>query len=270
MSAIPTILEKLVLQGKAQFRVMNHAFGSFGRIMLPNESFAVITKIIWYPFLQAFDEDITNLSYADYFQYNEWQLKIDGKKSLNYYQFRNNLEYYITDPTYKFKLSDAVVESDLNDYFLFKQGNPIIIDTYLVCQDYIKLTITRNIQAVSVGGLFTQLNASANEPTPPNGVGGQNVLLTNTFRCPPPVGGNRFVYMPPYRQYAGNPAIANPRVMENYTQDIIPQAQVSPTSNGSLLAPPNVFNYFIYQKYPLINFHYVVVNRNDWNNLMNS
>lgn len=397
---IPKQLERLILKGLAEYRVFNQAFGSFGTIPLPPMQTAIITNIIWYPFLNpikpildgpiipgtpavgsidlsfegpigppptflsnlnipgpniiAVTWDIVNpantqaniqagldaifgpgtwlcsftivtpgvdvfwsittstpgtayngevmtidtipadfsqgpapfsggsqgtviadfLTYGDLFNYNEYQLKIDGKKTKNYYHFRNEMDFQwfnglinneILFGTPGVSLTDLVDNTTLSKNFLLKNQRPTQINTYLVCEEYIKLTVTRNALVETMVNTMGLVNNRADEKNSPNGIANKNVLLNSNMQG----GLIQQDYQPPQKINTGAPS--GDRLKENYVQDIsFNNASMLTEPQGIINLNPALPNLSPYVTHPLITIGVVLVNKNGFDELQNN
>lgn len=254
---LSTRLEKAILAGWATYRTMNHAYGSFGSITIPKDHMAIVTRVKWNHFLNP--PKTEHLTWRELFKYNEYQLKIDGKKSINFLQFRNKFDFKITNPTLQIDLSTRINVDDFNRYILPIAQQPILEDVYFVCEDYINLTITRNVYINSISTDFKPLNPKANQPPPPVGLGTLNVLTSLEGTSP---GSDTYTYTPVTFPNAKPITVPiNPQHMETYTQ---------PISKDSLLTDVKgeVNNLINYQT-PLIELAIVIFNCKYQDKIMN-
>jgi hypothetical protein len=288
---IPAHLERAILHGFADFRTISHAFSTFGTIDIPNNATVVITQIKWYPFLnpiKKFQADGSSATtWRDLFKYIEYQLKIDGKKSKNYLQYKNEFTWQwfgsadrgtfngIFDPLtgafngsfvgVDFQLDDIInYQSEIWKNFLPIMHAPIIQDVYFVCEEYIKLTVTRNVFVEQVNTIYGLLQPPANEPPTPNGV--QNVNLLQRAEMISPGGQTQF-YWPAGIDDNGND-INTPRKLENYTQDIDPAF----SSISDMQTSPMIFELparFPYHSLPLVEISLVTINNNYFDKIKN-
>ena len=355
---IPRLLEKAILNGWAEFRTISHAFSSFGNLPIPNNSTVIITSIKWYPFInpiikRASDGSITT-TWRDLFRYNEYQLKIDGKKSKNFLQYRNEFDFKsfgingggngvfnfdtsgilnglsngtengsVTGTTNQngnatviengtppppftatianqnfdnnlvtinavtntinlnensnslgaFTFNGTGLTVNLDDIINFEseeflnflpiQKAPIIQDVYFVCEEFIKLTVTRNCFVNNVNTIMGLLQPVANENPAPDGLKDSNVLLRAELNSPTP---NTEYYWPGLIKNDGN-NLVTPRKVENYIQDIDKDFSIISdiaTINADLPAK------FPYQTTPLIEFGIITINNKYWENIKNS
>ena len=275
MSAITLLLEKLILKGQASYNVFNHAFGGFGAIPLPPDQVAIITQIEFTPFINPIKSlgMAPPMTYGEFFNYFEYQLKIDGKKSKNYHIYRNPFNWKLTDNTFNFSMADEIVRDDLKNKFCFIASPPIQTETYQVCEERINLTISRNSMVYRMDDSLTYgpLNAAANEQNVPNGVYNMSTInRLNMFD----INLNQQNYYPPSIQNAFAPLI--PGAVQNYYQSNrvqTPQSFNSQISNIQDLE--DVFHPFLYPINPLISFPlvkigYVLVNKNAFDELINT
>lgn len=267
---ITPILEKLILRGDANYTVVSHAYGMFGRIPCPDGKIIIIEKIIWYPFLNPIKWIVGGLTWNQFFQYCEYQLKIDGKKTITKYQFRNALNVTLSPGVTPINWDAAI---NINDFqnVLLQPGEPIIIDTFLVCTDHIKLTISRN-DCINdfAGSTYGILNERATEQPSPNGMGGVGTLLELVQKN---IDATRQYLNPPSTEYDDTLTV-NPQYRENYSNMINPSGSGLATgANSQLQLPandPTFFKNFPYSTMPLITFGIVYINENAASNLQST
>lgn len=257
--ALTPHLENAILKGWATFRIINQAFANFSKIEIPNNATVIITHVKWYPFLNPINKggDINGFTYRQFFEYNEHTLKIDGKKSTNFLVFRNEFDYHWTKQGIDFNLDEQVNTDMLNSFFLPLQKRPIHTDTYFICEEYIKLTATRNAFIDKLNANYGVLNPTMSEPKPQVGMEGVTTLLDVTMNS---LGGKQQVYVPPTYKGANMTVIPNQQTMENYMQGI--DETFSTYNNLDKI-------HFPYHTQPLIELGLVVVNNNNFNKLKN-
>ena len=274
MSATTYLLEKLILQGKASYNVFNHAFGMFGAIPLPPEQVAIVTQIEFTPFINPIKSlGMPPMTYGELFNYLEYQLKIDGKKSQNYHVFRNPFKWKLTDNTFNFRMDTEIVRDDLKNKFCFIASPPIMVNTYQVCEERINLTISRNSMVYRMDDSLTYgpINNKANEQNAPNGVFNvPTINRLNMFN----VDLNNQNYFPPSIENANAPVI--PNSIQNYFQGNHPQTPQSFNSQISNIQDlDDVCHPFLYPinplvSFPLVKIGYVLVNKNAFDALINT
>jgi len=157
---ITPILEKAILNGWAKFQIHNHSFSNFGRIIIPKNSTVIITHVLWYPFFNPKKVGLREITYKDLFKYNQYQLKIDGKKSTNYLIYNNGNEFQrmTMGAAANIDLTQVIDESVLRRFWLYLQKNPIHTDTFFICEEYIKLTVTKNVFIDKIASNIAPLN----------------------------------------------------------------------------------------------------------------
>jgi hypothetical protein len=267
--AITPILEKLLLQGKAKNKIHHFAFSSFTRLEIPENSFIVIHKIYWNPFINPEAFDITQMTWKEFFQYSEYQLKIQSAKNTPiYYILRNEISFDYFKPNVfppglpELNLDELVNIDTLNKFMLLRAKKPVIFDTWISSYDYLNFTLTRNSQVnvgVTVGVGFAPVNNYAEELTPPNGIAGTNVLLEGIF-----LDVSTTDYQPPTNRLTSLPLPSNE--VESYHQQIVGNT-FGDFHNHSMIADPNTApliqgknNAYVFN--PLISFEYCVIQKN--------
>ncbi len=257
--ALTPHLENAILQGWATFRIINHAFANFSKIEIPNNATVIITHVKWYPFLNPIGKngDFSNITYRQFFEYSEHTLKIDGKKSTNYLIFRNEFEYIWTRQGIDFNLDDVISTDLLNSYFLPLQKRPIHTDVYFICEEYIKLTATRNTMIDKLIANYGVLNPRMSEQPPQIGMQGVTTLLNVEMNS---IGGAQQQYVPPTYKGANMTVIPTPQTIESYMQGIDTDYSTYNTLDKIK---------FPYHTQPLIEIGMVVVNNNNFNKLKN-
>ena len=247
----------------------------FGAIPITPGNTAIITNITFFPFLNPIKDlsrdMLANFTYRDLLSYIEYTLKIDGKKSKNYHVFRNELNVTFLQNGANITLDSIIKPTLITDHFLFGTKSPIQIPTYQVCEEYIKLTVSRNALVDRLINTNDNVNATANEENTPEGV--QNLkVLVKTQMSDEAI--NRMDYFPPSINNSGE-LITNTRSNEDYSQDFY---GVSATSFNGQLTPPQdmsgtntaLLKVNPYGSTPLIQLGYVLINKNAFDELINN
>lgn len=253
------VLEKAILNGWATFRIYNHAFSNFGRIIIPDNSTVIITHVKWHPFFSpAFDnERLATMTWRDFFKYNEFQLKINAKKSVNYLIFRNEFDFQWTTPT-NIDLTAKVNIDTIKKFLLIMQRRPITTHVYFKCEQYIKLTLQRNTFIHKITDTNGPLNPKTDEQPPQVGLQGVNILLNSKMESFNTNQQNNV--MGNYQDANLTGAISNQTMEANYMQGFAnPDSKFSSLENS--VQP--------YQTHPLIEIGYVVINSNKFDLLQN-
>jgi hypothetical protein len=253
---ITPMLERAILNGWATYQKVNYSFSTFGAIPIPDNSTAIVLDITWFPFNDVYPGFAGfPARWREMLAYNEYQLKVESKISKNYIQFRNefNWRWFPNDT-----VTDGVID-DLDSFvdpeFMKKfwlpiQSRPIQHDCFFVCEEFLKLTVTRNAYIHKFATVMGVPQKVAAERDMPNGVNDATVLLRLQMNS----NANGQFYYPATIKYDGNDIPAQQRKMEGYTQDI--------DKNESLLSdlvPGSVQSNFPYQSYPLCTIGYVVI-----------
>ncbi|RTK97623.1 MAG: hypothetical protein EKK64_01040 [Neisseriaceae bacterium] len=257
--ALTPHLENAILQGWATFRIVNHAFANFSKIDIPNNATVIITHVKWYPFLNPIGKngDLITTTYREFFQYSEHTLKIDGKKSTNFLVFRNEFEFLWTQSGINFNLDDTIDLNTLNSFFLPLQKRPIHTDVYFICEEYIKLTATRNAFIDKLIPNYGVLNPRMAEQPPQVGMQGVTTLLNVEMNSK---GLKKQEYVPPTYKGATMTVPPTAQTIESYMQGI----DIDYSTYNTLDKIK-----FPYHTQPLIEIGLVVVNNNNFNKLKN-
>lgn len=260
---ITPTLEKLLLSGKAKYKVYNLGLQEFAQIQIPQDSFIIIHKIIWHGFNNQFLNDLETFTINDLTKYNEYQLKIKSdKESPLYYIMRNEIEYKYFG-SIPLDVNRSYNISDFRKYFLMLPTKPVIIDTWVTSYSQINFNITRNRLDFDVNTTGF-LNNYANENDIPNGISNQQINLdvrisangtTQTINTPsvkttyPPLGTT-----PPNDN------------TQNYFQLFAPKVL---NDNGSFLNDPSTGTPLnaMFITHPLMTFEYVEINKQSYGNI---
>lgn len=252
------ILERAILNGWATFRIYNHAFSNFGRIIIPDNSTVIITHVKWFPFFNPAwnNERTSTMTWREFFKYNEFQLKIESKKGTNYLINRNEFDFMWTNNN-TIDLNSLVNTDTVKKNLLIMQRRPITTHVYFKCTEYVKLTLQRNSYVEKLTNTIGVLNPSTDEKTPPTGLQGVSILLNTKMQS---FSGQTQDYVMGSYKDANITAIPNQQTMQaNYMQGFAnPDSIFSDLGNGQP-----------YQTHPLVEFGYVVINNNHWDQLQN-
>lgn len=255
---ITSRIEKAILSGWATYKKINHAFGSFGGVVIPKDHTAIILDVTWNHFFNPLLPNIKSNSIADFIRFSEYQLKIDGKKSNNILLYKNIFDFQLTKWDLEFDITQTIdsYRFDLGRYFVPKHSEPIKKDVFFVCEEYINLTISRNTFIDTINTDFQPLNPVANQKPIPYGIGGQNtscnIELNNAFNPP-------MLYIPPSRKEAlPNSFGTNDLTLESYSQVY---------GDDSFFIPPQ--ENYTYFTNPLIELGIVIFNSNDFDKIAN-
>jgi hypothetical protein len=264
--AITTILERLLLNGQAKNKIHHIAFGSFSQIQIPPDSFIVIHKIYWNGFLNQKDVNVYAKSWKEFFKYNEYQLKVQSdKENPIYYILRNEVNFnYVGNPGALRLMNAPINDAQYDDFILMTPKKPVIFDTFITAYDYLNFTISRN-ELLPVASNFIPVNQYANEKNVPDGVNGENVLITVDL-----LGTNGTVtnYNPVSAKDTPTAVTLQPRNTENYHQDL--DKQVPGVDNGSFIDNPIgglKLKHSEFVTNPLISLEYCLVQKNVLNSL---
>lgn len=258
---LPVILEKAIINGWAQYRLVNFAYGSFESLKLPDNSFAVITTVIWNHFVNPPKDFKQGLTWGEFFESCEYQLKIESDVKIDYLQFRNSIKW-----TNNNALNPIVRTALINDilfdrHFIQEPNpNPIILETYLQCIKFINLSVTRNAFTKSMVSTNGLLNKVANQQPAPNALGDSQVILDVKMTSNK---GSVMDYVPP--GYA-NASINSPtsRQLDQYNVDISLADVNSYESNLQTLDTTVVTSSARrpFTNFPLITLGVVIINNN--------
>ena len=255
-----SLLEKLILNNKAVFSVHNHSYSSYGQIPIGKGKLVILTGFVWHHFFNPFLSDALNTTIGACKDFSlEWQMKIESAKSKNYFVFKNGWWFANTDTATNDTLLTDFLAANANPIYF---RNPEKRELYMVCEEFISITITRNtctgISSQSVVGV---VNAKANEQVPPNGIDSVNLQLKTRF-------GNaagaftQQQYIPAGTSAAG--VTGTDRTAQSYMQDVIAtESIIQPNYSTLYNEMPSTMTQ------PLVEFHLVTVNSNEYSDMIN-
>ena len=260
---ITPLLEKAIAKGQATYSKFTHAMGMFSSVPIPDGKTVIITDVKWNHFLNPYTND-PNTSIKDVFKFNEYQLKVDGKKSLNIMHFRNTVNMILgITQIYDWAGPFGDIITDPFSPFFFPDP-PILQDVFFICEEYIKLTVSRNVfmDTSSSTGNYGLLNGSVAEQPMPNGVANEPVLKRLQMNTAAPIA--TMYYTPPGNKYAGLSNPAGDRNTQSYQQDINALSQIYAPDTGATAQMG-----FPYISQPLVELGLVTINTNHFDNLAN-
>lgn len=256
---IPQELERLILRGKAVYSVHTHAWSMFGSIPVPPDKLVVITHIKWNYFINPYENADTASSVRNSCRMNEYQLKIESSKSKTFLQYRNGVGIS--------PLVGGAVTSNWSTLINFRPWpfeitQPDYKHVYIICADYINLTISRNCFIETFASNNGALSQSADQESPPNGVNNVTLIRRMTLNSKTPA----TMWNTPAGDSNAGLATPGNRNTQSYTQDIDPTySQIYPPDSGvcQTIGFPYVTN-------PCVEFGLVTINSNEYNNLINT
>lgn len=266
--AITRILEDAIFKGYATYNKYTTAFASYSSIVVPKNCYIIVTDISYTPFLNPQTEFDGELTWRELFAATEYQLKVDGKTSINYMTFRNEFKWrwfpdavslVILGVALPTNLDEAIDPLLFQNYFLPEHSAPIKKDVFFVCQDQVKLTITRNAYDIQ-SSVYTLLSTKASEKQPPLGVAGLNTLQSIYMQTAAVTQSN---FIPPNRSEANGiaPLTTN---RDNYVTGLDQSSIISDfPNNSSYRSMPFYFA-------PLVEIGYVVIKDSHWDKISNS
>lgn len=159
------ILNKLVLQGKAEQKTLSCFGAQYFALDIPFQQTIVITNIIWTPFINfPYVESRTTLN--EIMNYLNYQLKIADDKSSTFFHF-NNSSCNIQPLNLVYDMTAEI--SKCLDTMIFQNGAQINIPCFLPIQNQLRMTITRcPIQNIQVEE--SVLINTSKEPILPDGI----------------------------------------------------------------------------------------------------
>jgi hypothetical protein len=253
-------LERWILNGTASVSIHSHALSMAGRIPCGKGKLAIITKIIWYPFVNPVRPvSLATMTYAEFFRYCEYALKIESASNTVIYNFRNNLKMsYASAGT--IPMTNVVNAAGVGAWAILP-GDPIILDTFICCTGSIKLAISRNamLDSFPTNNNGT-LAKTANQAAAPDGIGSNSLLRQIQMQA---IGGRNFYYEPPSSEFSGvTPPAGTQRDIQTYVHDIQEEAASNFGSGFSTVGDVN--HWPLNQPtitHPLVNFEVVYVNK---------
>ena len=262
---ITPILEKLLINGSAKNKTFSMAYGTHAHLDIPENSFIVIHKIIFYPFINPHIFDpreetkFPTETWKQFFNSCEYQLKIQSdKENPFFYQFRNGID--ITFLKSNFEANLPMTQDDFNKHTILTPKAPIILDTFVTSYDYFNFTLTRNVLKLT-GTNYNSVNEYAVEDIPPTGIATQGVLLYGNLTGTT----TSETYNPATPKEVTGYALPNNNTI-NYQQLYDPQ---TPGNYGSFIADPTFLMLEESDKttFPLITFEYCQIQLNKAGNL---
>lgn len=262
---IPALLERAILKGWATYSKFTHAFGMYGSFVIPKGKIVIITDITWHNFLNPVTNNGQTLTRN--LRQMEYQLKVDGKKSVNFLTFRNRIDFYKSATLTAG--SDGFLSDDINalvstDSLVMQPAAPITKEVYFICEEFLRLTISRNAFVESFANDVGLLSQTASQPNLPNGV--QNVNVLRRIEMFTFVGQSQ-PYTPPNNNECGVAGVVSDRNTETYKQDLANNDESSvypPQSGGDM----DILNNTVLST-PMVEFGLVTINSNHFDQLAN-
>lgn len=165
--AITSILEKQILNGNGSFNVFSA--GGMGKncLPVPNDRFFVITKLIIYPFMPHSLQEIQAANNQGILERVVFQLNVLTGQQQVIYPMRFNFQ--------------ADFDSVDNTFKLTGLGEPIYIDTYIVCQSDVSFCFISPAQFGLTSVATGRTNAKAQGISPSVGYGKEGI--PNSFQA---------------------------------------------------------------------------------------
>lgn len=253
-------IEKAILSGWATYQKVNHAFSSFGGVVIPKGKIAIILDVKWNHFFNPYKREFRSASLQDIYKYSEYQLKIDGNKSTNFLIFKNRIDFKVTDPNLVIDVTKPIGDyiDTFAKYFFPQHPQPIQQDVFFVCEDYINLTISRNQFINNIATDFAPLNPVSNQKPIPYGIGQQNTLTNQQSES---IGGVKWVYSPPNNANAAPNSFAG--------NDLQTQSYTQPYDKESFMQDTKGNENILYFSFPLVELGIVIMNSNDFDRIAN-
>ena len=175
-------LEKLILKGKAESKVLSCFGAQFYSLLVPTGQTLVVTQIDWTPFINFpfFEDRFPGLNELQ--MWCQYQLKISDDKNSHYFHFDNNINFNVAGNPSGYNASDSINRWGQTGA-IFQPGAMVVIPCYFPIQQELRMAITR-------GNLFNMttqsgnLNTISKEPFSPNGV--KNINQVNYITNPGP------------------------------------------------------------------------------------
>jgi len=246
-----SILEKLVLQGKAEQKTLSCFGAQFYALEIPTGQTIVITQIDWHPFINfPYNEGQTTLKAL--LNYTQYQLKISDDKNSNFIHFDNGQ-----------CLKGNVVSGNLNtddnvekwqDHFLFCKAPMIIVPCFFPIQNELRLVINPCPTYYLIADTAA-LTPTSKEPGNPNGV--KNMpqpvrIYDNTTQCCNYVPGVFPNNSPVPTPFVGNQSDGYYWATED--DNVSPASRILSVSNY----PESLINF----TQPLFTVHYTLIKEN--------
>ena len=141
-------LEKLIFEGKAQYKTFVGGFAQKHILNIPQNRYIIITDL-WYTPSLFFDPDgVASGHFNEYIKYLITQLTILGNRGFNRFLFKNSIFFSFKD----------IIGKELETY---TPNNPIHISTYLIHTDGISLTFSNQDSIVGASNAFAPVDVPA-------------------------------------------------------------------------------------------------------------
>jgi len=165
-----SILEKLVLQGKAEQKTLSCYGAQFYALEIPSNQTIVITQIDWHPFIN-FPYNSGRTALRALLNYTQYQLKISDDKNSNFIHFDNGTS--LKGGFLPISGNDAYdMDTDVEKWAtdaIFAMAPMIIVPCFFPIQNELRLVINPCPTYYLVADT-TSLTATSKEPGNPNGV----------------------------------------------------------------------------------------------------
>lgn len=140
-------LEKLIFEGKAQYKTFVGGFAQKHILNIPQNRYIIITDL-WYTPNLFFDPYVTGSLFLEYKKYLITQLTILGNRGFNRFLFKNSIFFSFKDQINK-------------ELETFTPNNPIHISTYLIHTDGVSLTFSNQDAIVASSNAFAPVDVPA-------------------------------------------------------------------------------------------------------------
>lgn len=166
-----SLLEKLVLQGKAENKTLSCFGGQFYALEIPFQHTIVITQIDWTPFINFYYvENRTPLN--DLLDRIQYQLRISDDRSTNFIHFNNSSCLFNMIGSSGQGPASYDMTTDITrwlNHMIFLNGPMIVIPTFLPIQTELRMAITP-CPLNNIGATRNTLTNTSKEEIMPNGI----------------------------------------------------------------------------------------------------
>lgn len=161
-------LEKLILKGKAESKILSCYGAQFYSLLVPTGQTIVITQIDWTPFINFPIVMDRFPPLNELMNWSQYQLKISDDKNRHFFHFDNSINFQVSGNLGGYDATTAIDRWAENGAFI-QPGSMIVIPCYFPIQQELRMAITRG-NLLNMTTASGNLNAISKEPFAPEGV----------------------------------------------------------------------------------------------------